>query len=253
MTDNKSEAASVDPDAEGEHTTAESESTDAEAADAASQPAAKKPKSAVAGGAVARMKAATTQWGRSITVATALALVVAIVGCVWLYFGKADAQRSRDAANARNQSLIDDLDSARKAAEGYTRKAITIDFNRSSDYVKELAVGTTQSFGESFALDDKGAGKLIVELQQQLRMVATGEVAYTLFDGDVANPPQAGQPWNMVVIANQTSTTAQQPDRVTQVLILKVVVVQLEGQWKVANFGPDPKSMGAASAIPGVK
>jgi hypothetical protein len=55
------------------------------------------------------------------------------------------------------------------------------------------------------------------------------------------------------VIANQTSTTAQQPDKSTQVMVLRVVVVKLDGQWKIANFGPDPKSMGAATAIPGVK
>ncbi|MGV7807517.1 hypothetical protein PJM44_29150, partial [Mycobacterium kansasii] len=93
----------------------------------------------------------------------------------------------------------------------------------------------------------------IIELQQQLRMEATGSVAYTLFDGDLGNPPSAGQPWSMVVIANQTSATAQQPERATQVMVLKVTVVQLDGEWKIANFGPDPKSMGASVAIPGVK
>lgn len=202
-----------------------------------------------------RAAAVTTRMpsSRARILAVALVLVVAIAGGVWSYLGKRDAEQAQAATVAQHQHVVDDLGAARKAAEDYSRKALTIDFNRAPDYVKSLAEGTTKTFGDSFSMDDNGAGKLIVELQQQLRMVASGEVAYTLFDGDIAKTPEPGQPWNMIVIANQTSTTAQQPDRTTQVMILKVVVVQLEGQWKIANFGPDPKSMGASTAIPGAK
>lgn len=250
-------AAQRDDDQELDATVEIEEATDSGDEPEAPSKLAKTPKASKAIEAAEEPKAnrAATAVGapRAWILVAALILVLAVAGGAWSYVGKRDAVRARDAAVAQHQRAVDDLGAARKAAEEYSRKALTIDFNRAPDYVKSLAEGTTKTFGDSFSMDDKGAGKLIVELQQQLRMVASGDVAYTLFDGDIANPPQSGQPWNMIVIANQTSTTAQQPDRATQVMILKVVVVQLEGQWKIANFGPDPKSMGASTAIPGAK
>lgn len=203
----------------------------------------------------ADLRAAEQRAGRqrrtisAVSAVLVLVVAVAIGAGVWL-----NAQRTEALSRADSSAgVLANLAMARKTAEDYTKKALTIDFNRAPDYVRALSEGTTQTFGETFAMNEKGAGPLIVELQQQLRMVASGDVVHSLYDGDLAHPPSAGQPWNLIVVANQTSTTAQQPDKATQVMVLKVVVVQLEGQWKVANFGPDPKSMGATSAIPGVK
>lgn len=186
---------------------------------------------------------------RIVLAALLVTILVAALGTFFLERRVAQAQVRAD----RAADALTDLAAVRKTAEDYTKKALTIDFNRAADYVTSLAEGTTKSFGDTFAMNENGAGPLIVELQQQLRMVASGEVVHSQFDGDLAHPPGNGQPWDVIVIANQTSTTAQQPDKSTQVMVLRVVVVQLDGRWKVANFGPDPKSMGVASSLPGIK
>ncbi|GAB17239.1 hypothetical protein GOEFS_022_00190 [Gordonia effusa NBRC 100432] len=190
---------------------------------------------------------------KRVRVAAVVVLVLAIVVGVggWAFQSRSDALAERDNAVAKLRSSTEDLNAARKAAEAYTNKAITIDYNRSEDYVKDLAVGATATFGDTFSTKPDGAGQLIIELQQQLRMHASGKVVHTLFTGDIANPPPPGQPWDMIVVANQTTSTAQQPERSTQVMVLKVTVVRLDGEWKIANFGPDPQSMGSAVAIPG--
>lgn len=190
---------------------------------------------------------------KRVRVAAVVVLVLAIVigAGGWAFQTRSHALAERDDAVAKLRSSTENLNAARKAAEAYTNKAITIDFNRSEAYVKELAVGTTATFGDTFSTEPEGAGQLIIELQQQLRMQAGGKVVHTLFAGDIANPPPPGQPWDMIVVANQTTSTAQQPERSTQVMVLKVTVVELDGEWKIANFGPDPQSMGSAVAIPG--
>lgn len=188
---------------------------------------------------------------KRVRVAAVVVLVLAIVigAGGWMFQTRSDALD----AVAKFRSSTENLNAARKTAEAYTNKAITIDYNRSEAYVKELAAGATATFGDTFSTEPDGAGQLIIELQQQLRMQASGKVVHTLFAGDIANPPPPGQPWDMIVVANQTTSTAQQPERSTQVMVLKVTVVELDGEWKIANFGPDPQSMGSAVAIPGTK
>lgn len=199
--------------------------------------------------------AAAHQRRRTRVVAAALVavLLVMVGGGLWLNHLRASAVDARARVESAQRTGFENLAAARAAAEKYTEKAINIDFNHAADYVAALAEGTTKAFGDTFSMDENGAGKLIVELQKQLRMTATGEVVYTLFDGDPAALPKEGQPWNFVVIANQTSSTAQRPDRTTQAMVLKVVVVQVDGAWKVSDFGPDAKTMGASTALPGVQ
>lgn len=156
----------------------------------------------------------------------------------------------REQADSRKSAL----EGARKAAEEYTTRALTIDYQKSSDYVKGLARGTTEAFGKTFSLQPNGAGALTKELLDQLRMVSEGEVVYAFLDGDPTADHEPGQPWNFVVAARQTSTTTQQPERTTTAVILRVAVVDVNGEWKIANFAPDPKIQGGESGlIPGAK
>lgn len=160
------------------------------------------------------------------------------------------ADRSSQQQAAQNRATAEDQ--ARKAAQDYAKRALTIDYQKATDFVKGLAVGTTDSFGKTFSLEPNGAGALTKELLEQLHMVSEGDVVYAFLDGDPNVDRKPGDPWNFVVIARQTSTTTQQPERATTAVILRIVVVEINGEWKVANFAPDPKVQGGESGlIPG--
>ncbi|GAB08477.1 hypothetical protein GOARA_012_00270 [Gordonia araii NBRC 100433] len=188
-----------------------------------------------------------------------LARLCAVLAALCLLLGAATVVlavgRSSAAADlARQEQRVDDnrarLTEARKVAGDYATRSLTIDYKQAAQYVQGLQRGTTAEFAKNFSTEQGGAGLLTQELLQQLRMVSEGKVLYTHFDGDADAPPADGQPWNFVVVATQTATTTQQPEKSTNAVILRVVVVRSGGEWKIANFSPDPKIQGGG-AIPG--
>jgi len=154
-------------------------------------------------------------------------------------------------ASAQNREKVD---AARRTAEDYAKRSLTIDYRQAAKYVDGLRRGTTDAFAKNFSTEQGGAGLLTQELLQQLRMVSEGTVAYTHFIGDADAPPADGQPWNFVVVATQSATTSQQPQRQTSAVVLRVVVVKADGGWKIADFAPDPKvSGGNGTTVPGAR
>jgi hypothetical protein len=201
----------------------------------------------------AQARAEVRRWRRVSIGVSALAaiLLVALAAVTWNRMST--AQELAD-TRASAQSGRDDLTAAAGAANAYAKKSLTIDSTRAREYVKGLAEGTTSSFGKTFDLSVQGAGTLTLELIQQLKMQSTGEIAYTHFDGDVEALPGDGQPWNFVVTAKQAATTVQQPERTTSAVILRVVVVRIDGQWLVSSFAPDPKiQVDQGVVVPGPK
>lgn len=184
-------------------------------------------------------------------VVAALLLAGGTIGFAVAYQStRSELSQEQDSSASRHSAL----EGARKAAEGYTTRALTIDYQKSTEFVKGLARGTTETFGRTFSLEPNGAGALTKELLDQLRMTSEGEVVYAFLDGDPTVDRKRGEPWNFVVAARQTSTTVQQPERTTTAVILRVVVVDVDGEWKIANFAPDPKVQGGDKGlIPGTK
>ncbi|WP_155821179.1 hypothetical protein [Gordonia hirsuta] len=176
-------------------------------------------------------------------------LLVAVAGLTWSRVAigsEIDDIRATASADSERRAA------ATAAAEEYVTKSLTIDFENAEAYVKSLAEGTTPAFGKTFDLSEGEAGGLTLELIRQLRMKSEGEVAYTMFEGDPESLPADGEPWNFVVVATQTATTVQQPEPSTSAVILRVVVVHLDGQWLISSFAPDPKvQTGEDSPVPG--
>ncbi|MFW0792022.1 hypothetical protein [Gordonia sp. CPCC 205333] len=193
---------------------------------------------------------------RLIRMVVGVGAIAVLLLCTTIGFAVARQSAASDLSQQREsvQSRAALVEQARQAAEGYATRALTIDYRNATKFVKGLSSGTTDAFGKTFSLEPNGAGALTKELLEQLRMVSEGEVVYAFLDGDVTADRKSGDPWNFVVLARQTSTTTQQPERTTTAVILRVVVVRLDGKWKVANFAPDPKVQGGDNGvIPGAK
>lgn len=176
-------------------------------------------------------------------------LLVALAGVTWSRVAVgSDLDEVRTAASIDTERRA----AATTAAESYVKKSLTIRFENAEAYVKSLAEGTTRAFGKTFDLSEGEAGGLTMELIRQLRMNSEGEVAYTMLEGETESLPADGEPWNFVVVATQTATTVQQPEPSTSAVILRVVVVNLDGQWLISSFAPDPKvQTGQEQSIPG--
>ncbi|WP_341267786.1 hypothetical protein [Gordonia malaquae] len=201
----------------------------------------------------AQARAEARRWRRISTGVGVLAVILIVALTVVTWSRMSTAHELADTRSSA-QSGREDLAEAAGAANAYAKKSLTIDSTRAREYVQGLAAGTTSSFGKTFDLTAQGAGTLTLELIQQLKMQSTGEIAYTHFDGDVDALPGDGQPWNFVVTAKQTATTVQQPERTTSAVILRVVVVHMDGRWLVSSFAPDPKiQVDQGAVVPGPK
>ncbi|QKT06117.1 hypothetical protein HUN08_02125 [Gordonia sp. X0973] len=172
---------------------------------------------------------------------TAAAVVLLVAAVVMVVMNRTNTSAELDGMKQAAAADRATLAAARGAAEEYTSRSLTMDYRRAPEYVANVRRGTTEKFAKNFSTEPGGAGLATLDVLRQTHMVAKGEAAYSYFDGDPNALPRAGQPWNFVVVATQSATTAQQPQGVSNALILRVVVVQQGDAWKVDNFVTDPK------------